>query len=206
MKAGVITIPERMEPLRRLLDVIEPEVGEVAVFCDTEHRGAWWNSWRMFSSMLPNAGIDEPVLLMEDDAITVPGFRAMWERIHSEAQDGLYTLFGRQRHLFKAENMARGYVTKVQARGWYDQAAIFINQQSLPEDVRGWFESGGLEYMNDKRAKSANHFDLVLQEYLVYHGIPWTITTPTLFDHQSVASSLGHKIGGSPAYIGNANI
>ena len=206
MIAGVITIPERVEPLGRLLDVVKPEVASVSVFCDDAHRGQRWNYQRMFFAMLSNATGGEPVLLMTDDAITVPGFRTMWERIHSKAKDSLYTLFGRQRHLFNAANLARGYVTKVQARGWYDPAAIFINQQSLPEEVSGWLESGGREYMNDKRAKSANHFDLILQEYLVFHKIPWTITTPTLFDHQCVASSLGHVIGRSPAYIGNANI
>ena len=206
MKAGVITIPERSQPLRRLLDVVRPEIPDILIFSDSEHRGHWWNYWRMFSTMLSQSSANEPVLLMSDDAITITGFLGKWELIHAKAQSELYTLFGRQRHLFKQENLIRGYVTTVQARGWYDPAAIFINQQDLPGKIREWFYSGGREYMNTKRAKSADHFDLVLQEYLVFHEIPWTITTPTLFDHQDVASSLGHKVGGSPVYIGHENI
>ena len=207
MRAGVITIPRRLAALQRLLDVVEPEVEAVEIFIDKEHRGHTWNYGRMFQAMLDKALIDEPILLMTDDAITIPGWRDRWLRIHQDADSDLYTLFGRQRHLFKDENLRRGYITKVQARGWYDQGAIFINQQRLPEMVQRWFESGGREYMNAKRAKSSNHFDLVVQEYFVYHNIPWTITTPSLFDHHEVASTLGHSsIGGSPAYIGHENI
>ena len=83
MKAGVITIPERGEPLRCLLNVLEPEIGAVSIFCDDGRKGQFWNYWRMFSSMLSNAGEDEPVLLMTDDAMTVPGFWEMWNGIHA---------------------------------------------------------------------------------------------------------------------------
>jgi len=204
MIAGVITIPERKLALNRLLDVVSPEVDEVKIFCDENHQGHWWNYWRMFASMLPQAAIGEPILLMADDAITVPGFRNQWEYIHEEAQDSMYVLFSRQRHLFKADNMGRGYVTKVQSRGLYDLASIFVDQQSLPNDVREWFRSIGRYLIPPKRQ---NHLDVVIQEYFVYHGIPWTITIPTLFDHQTVKSSLGHAtIGGSPVYVGHENI
>ena len=158
----------------------------------------------MFRAMLTEANEDEPVLLMTDDAITIPGWHARWLKIHEEAVDNLYTLFGRQHHLFKEENLCRGYITKVQARGWYDQASIFINQQTLPRQVDDWFNAGGLEWMNAERKMSANHFDLRIQAYFVSHRIPWTISTPTLFDHQDIPSTLGHPtIKGSPAYVGH---
>jgi len=205
MIAGVITVPGRAKALQRLLDIVAPEVRSVEVFMDEERRGYTWNYGRMFRTMLPKTPVDEPVLLMTDDAITIPGWYDRWLKIHGEAQTDLYTLFGRQHHLFKQENLDRGYITKVQARGWYDQGSIFINQQTLPSRLDGWFFSGGREWMNERRKMSANHFDLRIQAYFVSHEIPWTITTPTLFDHQDVPSTLGHPtIKGSPAYVGHS--
>ena len=61
--------------------------------------------------------------------------------------------------------------------------------------------------MNAKKKNSASHYDLIVQEYFVFHNLSWTIATPTLFDHQDVPSTLGHpSIKGSPAYIGHPNL
>jgi len=208
MIAGVITVPSRREALKRLLNVVEREIGDVTIFVDEKHQGHKWNYSRMFRIMLPKAPVNEPVLLLTDDAITIPGWYERWLQIHEEAQSELYTLFGRQHHLFKQENLDRGYVTKVQGRGWYDQASIFINQQTLPQRVDDWFTlEGGLEWMNAERKMSSQHFDLRIQAFLVSHRIPWTITTPSLFDHQDIPSISGNPtIKGSPAFIGHPRL
>jgi len=210
MKAAVITIPTRQEALNTLLNVIEPEIPDITIYCDDQFQGHWWNYSRMFKEMLENADQDEPVLLMTDDAITVSGFRKKWESIHWLAQSEIYSLFNRQRHLFKEINIQRSYVTKVQPRGFYDVAAVFINQQALPAQVNKWFENESYENLTPRLRKireQKSHYDVVVQDYFVYHNISWTITTPTLFDHQPVKSSLGHDhIGGSPRYIGNESL
>mgnify|MGYP006405804161 FL=1 len=156
--------------------------------------------------MLTNAEKGEPVLLMTDDAITISGFRKLWEDIHYVEQSSLYTLFSRQRNLFTEENVARGYVTKVQPRGFYDIAAIYIDQQDLPRKVLSWLFDSDIDSLPPRVRKlrsQGRHIDVVIQDYFVYHDIPWTITTPTLFDHQATKSTLGHNVGGSPRYIGD---
>ena len=91
------------------------------------------------SEMLLLAKKDEPVLIMTDDVTTVPDWRERWEKIHEAAGSEIYCLFTRKRHLFKEENLKRGFVTGVHLRGFYDQATIYINRPSLINDVIKWF-------------------------------------------------------------------
>ena len=205
MIAAIYTIPKRFELMRALKDKIKPSVDEVRIFMDGDYRGNWWNHQRTLSEMLPLAKNDEPVLIMTDDVTTVPDWRERWEKIHEAAGSEIYCLFTRKRHLFKEENLKRGFVTGVHLRGFYDQATIYINRPSLINDVIKWFNETGKQTKPflPPLEKRGNHLDVVIQEYLVAHNIEWTVTVPTLFDHLQVGSSLGHDIGGSPLYIGN---
>jgi len=180
--------------------VLEPEVDSVRIFLDTERRGNWWNLWRCMDEMLTTAGVDEPILITCDDVITISGWREYWEHIHSLARNDIYTFMSRQRHLFKDENLKRGYVTKCQARGYYDHAVVFINQQGLMKDIEEWFDAVGRKTIPLNRQK---WLDVVIQDYLIYKNKPWTLTTPTLFDHIGEISSLGNNVGGSVKYIGD---
>ena len=201
MIAGIITIPERIDAVHNLLTKIAPSVDSFKIFTDTEKRGHWFNYARCMDEMLSSAKYGEPVLVMTDDATTVSNWRERWEKIHKQAKSDIYVLFARQKHLFTEENIQREYVTKLQARGYYDQASIFINRPTLMKDVLHWFNTGGNNH--PKVIKRQKHLDVVIQEYLLHHNIPWTITTPTLFDHLPIKSSLNHKIGSSPLYVGN---
>ena len=127
MKAGIITIPNRSHYLNSLTDCLEENNIEYRLFIDYRKQGAFWNYMRMFKEMLENAEKDEPILLCTDDVITTYDFRAQFEKLHAKVGSELYTFFTRQRHLLKYKDV--GYVTKVQKRGWYDQASVFINQQ-----------------------------------------------------------------------------
>lgn len=201
MIAGVITVPSRKTALEELRSLIEPSVDRFEVFTDEFRQGHWFNYARCMTAMLDKAGKDEPVLILTDDATTVPDWRDNWERIHKRAQNNIYVLFNRQRHLFNAQNITRGYVTGCQLRGYYDQATIFINQQGLMTNVLNWFHSEG--YLHPRVYKRQKHLDVVVQEYLITHNMPWTMTIPTLFDHKPIKSTLGHDVGASPLYIGN---
>ena len=201
MRAGVISVPSRQKYLNNLSNLITNQDVPLEVYLDTERKGQWYNYFRMFSQMLKKAGKDEPILLLEDDVITIPNWRKYWEKIHADAQNDLYVFYTKQRHLFKEENLKRGYVTKVQARGFYVTAAIYINQQDLPDRVIDWFDKIG-RFTLDKNRQT--HLDVVIQEYLISINKPWTITVPTLFQHIGYESTLGHKwVTGSPVYIGD---
>jgi len=202
MRAGIITVPERKETLKKLLEIVAPEIPRIKIYRDFEHRGPWWNYWRMFVEMVGGANVDEPIILFNDDALPSRGFRKAWEEIHSRAQSDIYSLFALQKHLFTPENLNRGYVTKVQRRGFYTQGTVYINQQELPRKIKEWFTNAREEDLSPRlrmiRKRAYKALDVVIQDYLVYHDIPWTITIPTLVDHQKVKSTLGHSIGTSP--------
>lgn len=200
MIAGIVGVPKRLDLIDRLTALIEPQVDHLHVFLDNEYRGNWWNMSRTIKDLTNRAKPNEPVLIMTDDVTTVPDWRTHWERIHAQAKNDIYCLFSRQRFLFTASNMARGYVTKAQKRGFYDQAFILINQPTLIDDVLNWFLGPG------KLARGVvgreRHLDVVIQEYLLTKNKPWTITVPTLFNHLPVQSTLGHKVGVSPYFVG----
>lgn len=201
MIAGVITIPSRKLALEELRSLIAPSVDRFEVFTDEYRQGHWFNYARCMTAMLDAAKPGEPVLVMTDDATTVPDWRERWEWLHNKARNDIYVLFNRQRHLFNPENMARGYVTGCPLRGYYDQATIFINQHGLMTNVLRWFEHEGK--MHPRVRLRQKHLDVVVQEYLIAHNKQWTVSVPTLFDHKPIKSSLGHNVGGSPYYIGN---
>lgn len=202
MKAAVITVKGREEYLKPLLDIINNEIDvPVKIFMDTERNGHWWNLWRCMEYMLSNAEKDEPVLIMCDDVITIKGWKSYFEQIHQKAQNNIYTFMSRQRHLFNDENLKRGYITKCQKRGFYDHAVVYINHHDLMPKIKKWFNEIGKYTIPIKRQK---HLDVVIQEYLIYKNISWTLTTPTLFNHIGSLSTFGksHDIGESVQYIG----
>lgn len=200
MIAGIIGVPSRMKLIEENIKIIGRSVDRIEVFLDEERRGNWWNSSRAVTNLTAKARPSEPVMFLTDDAVTVPDWRERWEQVHHEAKNTMYTMFTRQKHLFTPENVKRGWVTKCQARGWYDVAWIVIDRPSFMQDVMEWFEHGGRELPSVK--PRARHLDVVIQEYLIAHQLPWTITVPTLFDHRPVKSTLGHAIGQSPWYVG----
>lgn len=197
MRAGIITIPNsRTRQLNELVDTIESAGVPVTVYMDYQKRGAFWNYTRMFYEMLESAKKDEQILLMTDDGTTIPNWREYFNEIHKKAKSDIYCFYAKQRHLFTDENIKRGYVTKVQPKGFYDVAVVYINQQTLPSRVFKWLETDGHKLINKHRQK---HHDVVIQDYLVHNNIPWTITTPTLFNHAGYQSTLGHSYDkGSP--------
>jgi hypothetical protein len=187
--------------VEKLSALVAPSVDNLTVLWDHNRNGHWWNYERALETLIDSAKPGEPVLIMTDDATTVPDWRERWERIHAQAQDQIYVLFGRQKHLFTPENVARGYVTKVQPKGYYDQAAIFIDQHGLMGRIREWLAGPGRS--NPVVMRRGKWLDVMVQEYLIQHRIPWTIATPSLFDHAAIASTLGHDVGGSPCYVGS---
>ena len=201
MIAGIITVAGREHLLNPLVEVIKPSVDELRIFTDTERRGNWFNMNRCMDEMLNLAKQDEPVLITCDDVITVKDWRMRWEEIHSRAKDNIYVMMSRQKHMFTIPNIRRGYVTRCQPRGFYDHAIIYINQRRFLDNVLTWFETIGKDLETVK--KRTNHFDVVMQEYMVYQGVRWTTTVPTLFNNIGDVSTLGHNIGGSPMYIGD---
>lgn len=200
MRAGIITIPNRNQYLMPLLDVLQQNNIDCRLFVDYNRRGAFWNYFRMFKEMLESAEKDEPILLCTDDVITTNNFLELFNNLHQKAKSNLYTFFTRQKHLLKSDIIKKGYVTKVQKKGWYDQASVFINQQDLPYKIEKWFNERGKHIMNKHRQK---HHDVVIQDYFVDNNIAWTITIPTYFEHTGVVSTLGHQVGKSILYIGD---
>ena len=202
MITGIVAVPERKAHVKELDDLIRPSVDSLRVFWDYRHQGHWFNYSRCLATLLAEARDGEPVLVATDDVTTVPDWRERWERIHAEAKNDIYTLFSRQRHVFTPENVARGFVTRCQPKGFYDPAVILIGQRDLLTRVSSWFhDEGGKDAPSVKRRSS--HFDVVLQEYLISQGKAWTIATPSLFDHKSIKSTMGHTVGGSPCYVGS---
>ena len=200
MIAGIVGVPKRLDLIERLAALIEPQVDHLQVFLDHDYQGNWWNTVRTWRDLTRRAKPNEPVLVMTDDVTTVPDWRSRWERIHSQAQNDIYSLFTRQRFLFTAANLDRGYVTKVQRRGFYDQAVILINQSTLIDDVLDWFNGPGRTAPGVVGRE--RHLDVVIQEFLINKNKPWTITVPTLFNHLPVRSTLGHTVGESPYFVG----
>lgn len=202
MIAGIITIPSRKESVQELIALISPSVDRLEVFVDEQMQGQFFNYSRCLTAMLDSAKINEPVLICTDDVITIPGWRERWERLHAAAKNEIYVLFNRKRNLLlNQQNIDRGYVTGCHPRGYYDQAAIFINQHGLMRKILDWFEVEG-QY-HPKVNKRKTHLDVVVQEYLIHYKKPWTVSVPSLFDHKLIKSSLGHAVGVSPNYIGN---
>jgi hypothetical protein len=202
MIAGIIGVPARKDIIKDLANTIEPSVDKLEIFMDYDRYGTWWNQARAIEKLTSEARPSEPVIIMTDDVITVADWRERWEQIHLKAQNTIYTLFSRQRFLFKPENINRGFITKCQAKGFYDQAMIFIDEPNFMQSVQTWFDGGGKNH--PAVAPRKKHLDVVIQEYLIAHNKPWTITTPTLFDHREVKSTLGHAVGKSPYYIGGS--
>jgi hypothetical protein len=200
MIAGIIGVPTRIEMIKELRDIISPSVDSVDIFMDHQWKGHWWNLSRAICALTAKAKQGEPVLLMTDDAITVPDWRERWEIIHAKAGNTIYSLFSRQRFLFNDQNLLRGYITKCQHRGFYDLAFILIDKPNFIQDVQHWFDNGGKDTPPVIRRQS--HLDVVMQEYLIAHNIQWTISTPTIFDHRDSKSTMGHTIGFSPFYVG----
>lgn len=209
MIAGIIGVPSRQEIIEDLLTLIRPSVDHVEVFMDTEYRGNFWNVSRAYKSLISRGKQGEPVLITTDDAITVPNWRERWEAIHNKAQNDIYCLFNRRSHLFTPDNVNRGYVTKCQYGGYYDVASIFIDNQTLMEGWQTWHNqqtaTGSAETESYKIKRIRKHFDVSIQEYLISLNKPWTIATPTLFDHRPGPSTIGHSIPGSPYYVGGEN-
>jgi hypothetical protein len=200
MKAGVITVKGREKSLLNLRNLIEPNVDEFTVFIDVERRGQAWNLSRCMKEMIDSAKKDEPVLIMTDDVITVKDWRKRWEAIHKQANNTIYTFFSRQRVSFKPQNLARGYVTGYNRRGFYDQAVIYINQHGLTDRINEWFNNQGK--ISIKPTYRQKWYDVIIQEYLIENKIPWTLSTPTLFEHVGDKSTVGHSIGKSVQYVG----
>lgn len=206
MIAACISVPKRRHYVEELRSLIEPSVDRFVNFEDTEYVGPWPNMVRMYR-LLDDAPKGCPVLMMTDDAITVPGWRDCWEEVHARAKSQRYTLFGRQRHIFKPENIERGYVTGCFPRSFYDQAAIFIDQPGFIGAVLNWWELAGkripalAKRLGTRPGRRS--LDVVIQEYMVANDVDWTITTPSIFDHRPGPSTLSNSIGQSPCYIGN---
>lgn len=198
MKVGVVTIPNKRDSyLYPLIDVLEQSNCEVKLFVDYKMKGHTWNLSRTMDEMIENAEQDEPVLITADDVITNKIWLNDWNKIHNVAKNDIYTLFTRQRHLNKNEIIQKGYVTKVQPRGFYDPAVIYINQKGLIKNISDWLQDKEKCTMSNKRK---NHFDVCIQDYFIYKQKEWTITIPSLFEHIGDVSSLGHSVGKSINY------
>ncbi len=198
MLAGVITTPKRQNYLYDLIPMIAPEVDKFFIFNDIQHQGQVFNLRRCMATLLPMAKQNEPVLIMTDDVMTTPDWKARFEKIHLEAKHDIYTFFTRRPN--HAKFAEQGWGKGVFPRGFYDQAVIYINQQDLIPKIDKWFEERGKEIMPLARQK---HYDVVIQDYLVDNNIEWVVTVPTLFEHVGDVSVLGHSIGRSINYAGD---
>jgi len=198
--AGIVGVPQRAWMIEELRALVEPHVDSLVVYMDEERKGCLWNMHRAIQETAARARDGEAALVMTDDAITVPGWRDRYERIAQEVDAAAYCLFSRQRHVFKPENLARGYTYGVHRGGFYDLATVYIRQRTLIPRVRQWYATRG--QFRKSVATRAHHPDILIQEYLVAHEIPWVVSAPSLFDHREGRSTIGHKIGRSPCYIG----
>lgn len=204
MIAGIMTIPERKDMLDNLIKKVSNKVRNLIIFCDDEHKGYEFNIKRMIKYMTDIAEIDEEVLLMTDDVDTVDDWKEYFYNLKNkvEKETGekpqIYVFMARQRHLLKYKDV--GYFYGIQRRGFYDHAFILINQKGIIDRVDDWFKNGGFEKISQKRR---NHYDIVIQDYLVNTGQKFVITVPTLFNHIGKISSLKHIIGVSVCYLGD---
>jgi hypothetical protein len=198
MKAGIITTPNRQMYLTRMVKQIAPFVDSLHIYNDLEKKGQPYNMRRCMRELLTTAKKDEQVLIMCDDAITVNGWYNYLQALIKAAPSEVYCLFNRKRHLFKEENLAKGYAKGVFKGAFYDQATVYINQQHLPDALDQFLID------NNDNPKFHKHYDDLTQGYLVDNNIEWVVSTPTLFEHiGDDTSTLGHKIGRSFNFIGN---
>jgi hypothetical protein len=200
MIAGIVGVPERFKYIQDLRRVLSAEVDNVTVFMDVNKNGQAWNVPRTISECVKKAKKDEPVLICTDDAITVPGWRNYWEKIHAKAKNNTYIFMANRKHLFTQDNIARGYVTKCDPKGFFDHAMLFINQPDFVERVDNWFDNQGGRELLGKRGR---WYDVRMQGYINHIKKEYTITIPTLFNHRPIKSTYGNKIQGSKLYIGD---
>lgn len=200
MIAGVITTPDRQQYLPALLAAITPVAERVIVYNDQQHRGHWWNLSRAIREVTNLVQPGQPALVCCDDALPVEGWYDRWQAIHAEAGGRYYTMFGRKRHLFTPENLRRGWVAGCFHECWYDHGMIFVKAPTFMDDALAWFAAGGEATMPKARR---THLDMVMGHYLKATGQEYVVTTPTLFDHVGVESTLGHNIGGSYCWAGD---
>lgn len=66
------------------------------------------------------------------------------------------------------------------------------------EKVWEYLESNMQYTMPKERQK---HHDVILQDYMVEHNIPWTVSVPTLVEHIGVVSTMKHQVGKSILYM-----
>jgi len=201
MIAGIITTPNRQQYLYDLVKVICPFVDKLYIFNDKEHKGHTDNMKKCMTTCLHKARVNEPVLIMCDDVTTIPEWYRYFTELHNKAQHDIYTFMSRQSRLFTEENIQRGYVKGLFSRGFYDHAVMYINQFDLVERIDRWFMEKGKDQIPLVRQ---NHYDVIIQEYLIDTKREWVLTIPTLFDHIGGESNLSHDIGGSVNYLGKS--
>lgn len=198
MKAGIITTPKRQKYLPKMISQIAPFVDSMHIYNDLEKQGQPYNMRRCMRQLLTTAKKDEQVLIMVDDGETVNGWYDYFQALTKAAPSDIYCLFNRKRHLFKEENIAKGYAKGVFKGAFYDVATVYINQQHLPDALDKF------EKENADNPKLIKHYDNLTEAYLVDQNIEWVVSTPTLFEHVGINNStLGHNIGGSYNFIGN---
>lgn len=203
MIAATIAVRKREASVRALQELIAPHVREYVVYWDEEYQGHWWNLSRCMREVLAAAQPGEPALITCDDVITVPDWHARFEALRAKVQRQIYCLTANRSYLFKPANMERGYTVGTPARCYYDHAAVFYDLPTLMDDVLTWFAGPGATWPGIT-SRPAGHLDIVIQEYLIAHGIEWVIPCPTIFNHlANMKSTLGHIIAGSPCYVGD---
>lgn len=200
MIAGILTTPERQQYLPDLLRHVTPHARITVIFNDTEHRGHWWNSERAIREISRAARPSEPALLCDDDLLPVADWHDRWQRIHTEAAAGAYTMFGRKKHVFTPANLRRGWTYGAPYECWYGSAMILVDRPDLIDSVLAWYGNGGRDTMPKARQ---THLDMVFAHYFQATGEGYVITTPSLFEHVGVKSTLGHSIGRSFCWAGD---
>lgn len=208
MIVGIVAIPARQNHVLQLMQRLEPHARKIQVFWDTQRKGTWWNQTRAMA-LLKQANPGEPVMITTDDGVCVPDWHERWQAIHAEAQDSIYSLYCGSPAVFTADSIKRGYNTGLHRNGFYDVAMIFIDQPTFLDDAKRWlFMENGLhdKWIHHrhivKKDGSYQHLDYVMEGYLLAKKRPWTVTTPTLFDHAQLKSTMSHGTFQSPNYIG----
>ena len=199
MIAGIITTPNRQQYLAQLVPQIAPYVDKLSIFCDQQRQGQPYNMRRCMKELLESAKQDEPVLIMTDDVKTVPDWKVRFNKLRAEVPCDIYVFFTRRPHLIKY--LEQGYYKGTPARGFYDQAVIYINQHNLVTEIDKWFEWRGKQVIKPEWRQK--HYDVVIQDYLIDNKKEWVTTVPCLFEHIGEVSSLGHDIGKAIAFVGD---
>jgi len=196
--------------LPQLVKLIAPFVDKLTIYNDILMRGRGemdkevkvinrWNLRRALKEQFDNAEEDEPVLFCCDDMTTTEDWYDRFMKLHKECNHDHYQFFTRLSRLFTTENMNRGYIKGTQGNGFYDAAFVMINRKGMTERIDVWFDRIG----RHKYKKRNAHYDNIIQDFLIHYDYPWVLTIPTLFEHIGEISSLGHKIGRSPKYVGD---